>query len=380
MWFTEKQIDFLNILSKNWVDIITGYSKIKEKYYLNNSIFKNKEIPKNFSLHKQDFMSYLDTIRNNITVFKNNNNHNSEIEEIEFDYMMERLNFLAESYDIESYKIWNKIRLNDNIYNLDYYNNIFFKTNNKEILKNNIDIFPVHWKKSKETISKTKLIELLEKVKTLFPDLIYTFWDFSYMSHSKWNIKIPEKTEYTIKNVIILFFHELTHFLRRKNQIHNYWTDYSFSDYMDFEEWIALYNEYYYWNLLINWDYWSYFPIYDYLYSILKYTPITSKKDTFINSLITLKWVSEKTAEDYYNRFYRYTIPGGDKFFLKESCYNNWLKNVKKEIDIDKDNYKKIMSWKIWYSIYNKFNDFWNIEKNQYLDNVFEIIKKEILI
>lgn len=379
MWFSEKQIDFLNILWKTWIDIISGYSKIDNIYYLNNAIFKNKEIPKNFYLHKKDFISNIEIIRNNLMIFKVNNNHNSEIEETEFNYMMERLNFLLESYDIESSKIWNKIKLNDNIYNLDYYNNIFFKTNNKEIFKNNNDIFPIYWEKTKEKISKNRLIELLEKVKIIIPNLLYTFWEFSYMSHSKGTLKIPEKSEYTIKNVIILFFHELTHFLRRQNQINNYWFDYSFSDYMDFEEWIALYNEYYYWNLLINWWYWEYFPIYDYLYSILKYTPISSKKDTFMNSLITLKWVSEKTAEDYYNRFYRYTIPGWDKFFLKESCYNKWLQNVKKELEDNRDNYNKIMSWRIGYSIYGNFHIYWETNKNILLDWVFEILKKELI-
>lgn len=378
MWFTEKQIDFFKILSNHWVDIISWYKKLPGWYYLNPYIFKEKEIPEDFHKHKEDFLEYINRIKYNLNIFTSNNLNNSDIENIELNYLTDRIEFLSNLYDTESLKIWNIIKDLKPI-NIDYYNDIFFKITN-DYIKNNFskEIFPVHWEKTKQKISKLRLIELLELVKLTIPELNYTFWDFSYMAHSKWTLKIPDKTEYSIKNIIVLFFHELTHFLRRQNQINNYGFDYSFSDYMDFEEWIALYNEYYYWNLLINWWYWEYFPIYDYLYSILKYSSLNDKKQLFKDSIIKLKWVSDSIAEDYYYRFYRYTNVWWDKFFLKESCYSRWLTNVKNELQKDKNNYNKIMSGRIWFNIYNQFDIYWEKNNSRYLEWVFETIKKEL--
>lgn len=71
---------------------------------------------------------------------------------------------------------------------------------------------------------------------------------------------MPDKNKYYIKNLLVLIFHEMAHYIRNYNNKIIFWNYFSFFDANTFEEWLALNNEYFYWNNILNNEYWSYYP------------------------------------------------------------------------------------------------------------------------
>jgi hypothetical protein len=220
-------------------------------------------------------------------------------------------------------------------------------------------------------LEKEEVIELLEFTKRIFNNLNWDFWNFWNMFHSSWILKIPNKNNYNIREVIVLFFHEMTHFIRYSNTIKNLWFNYTFEDYWTLEEWIALYNEYYYWNKIIK--YWEYNPYYDLCFQVLQEKISEEEKKEKIYNILKNKWFSKEKSLSYYFRFYRYSIVGTQKFFLKDLIYTKSYNLVKKLL-LNKKNYDKIMSWRIWL----KQLDFLGIKNTDYI-KYFENLQNKLI-
>lgn len=369
-----------------------------DKKEINNNI-KNNDL--DILNLKKIFLLRIDYWLEKIEDLKIEINRNKKLNDYEIKILLNELGiekdkyvFIRNTFDIELYK---------------YDKNLFNKINNdNQILNkiNDINYLDLSWKlydldksyldkikkidikniknDNKESlnllIKKDQLIELLNYAKKHLPnsfsfDISNKYWN---LSHSNGIIKIPSKEEYSLRFIITLFFHEITHFFRFYNWIKNLKLNFVFSDYYTLEEWIALYNEYLYWNKIIN--IWEYIPIYDILYNILldKNLNDIEKSISFANTLIDLKWFSIKTCDLYFKRFHRYTLYWSNKFLFKEIIYNKWLENVKKLINNDKSNYYKIMKGKIWISFFDKNNDWSKIYENIFnKKSFFKIFKQE---
>jgi hypothetical protein len=187
-------------------------------------------------------------------------------------------------------------------------------------------------------------------------------------------LKIPNEKQYNIKKIIVIFFHEMTHFFRYINWKNNLWFDYYFSNYDSLEEWIAWYNEYYYWNKVI--DYGEYDSYYDMCYQIILEDISEKEKKEKIFEVLKNKWFDRKKIDDYYKRFYRFTKIWWKELFLKDLIYSNAYDNVLKLIKKDEKNYEKIMAGKIW--IFELENNFVNSKNNFDSKEFFNIIVEEI--
>jgi hypothetical protein len=288
---------------------------------------------------------------------------------------LKKIEFIKWVYDIEANKLDSNYILKEELENYDYYNEIFYwftKENLKEeiIISENkgLDIF----------ISKKKLIKLLEFSKNIIPELKWNFWSFAWLSHDFGILNIPEEEQYNIKRIIAIFFHEMTHFFRYLNWKNNLWFNYIFADYDDLEEGITTYNEYHYWNKII--DYWKYNAYYDKCYQILLEDISEEIKKEKIFQVLKNKWFNKEKTDLLYTRFYRYTKIWSNKLFLKELIYNNAYKNVSKLLEENTENRKKIMSWNIWlFELENNLiNSDNNFEELKYFDIMVEEIKNII--
>ena len=210
----------------------------------------------------------------------------------------------------------------------------------------------------------------------MIPELKWNFWSFIWLSHDFWILNIPDDKEYNIKRIIAIFFHEMTHFFRYLNWKKNLWFSYKFEDYNDLEEGITTYNEYLYWNKIIN--YWKYNAYYDKCYQVLLEDISEEMKKEKIFNVLKNKWFNKNKTDLLFTRFYRYTKIWSNKLFLKELIYSNAYKNVIKLLEEDKNNYKKIMSWNIWLFELeeNLLNSDKNFDSKKYFDIMVEEIKK----
>jgi hypothetical protein len=296
------------------------------------------------------------------------------VKEIKFIY--KKIDFLKNIYDFEANKIDHKYEISYPEFDYDYYNKKFFWVTSKNISED-INILPLE--DNKDTLTKIQLIELLDYSVLNVPWLKYKFWSFIFMSHSSGTLCIPNKKIYTLREVITLFFHEMTHFFRRYNSIRNFWTFYWFSDYLKIEEWFALYNEYMYWRKLIAWL--KYNPYYDACYNILLNKELTEKekKDKIIY-ILWVKWFTKEKSLNYYYRFYRFSKIGSNKFFLKDLIYTKWYKKVRSMIKINPYVYDYIFSWRIWISAIkeNICEVRNNFDTKSYFSSILLEIKKRI--
>jgi hypothetical protein len=200
--------------------------------------------------------------------------------------------------------------------------------------------------------SKEEVIYLLECSKIIIPSIRYDFWDYPNLAFNWGLLKIHDTKKFHIKDVISLIFHEMTHFFRYKNWIKNLWFFYSFSDYPTLEEWIAIYNEFIYWNRLI--DYWWKDPIYDICFQYLLEDITEEEKIKKISKLLWTKWFWAKKSNDYYHRFYRFAKIWSKNLYLKDLIYTKWYYNVVELIEEDPDNYDRIMAWRVWVNTLRK--------------------------
>lgn len=299
-----------------------------------------------------------------------------EILKKEIHFIYKKIDFLKNVYDFEAHKIDNKYKISYPEFDYDYYNKIFFWVTKKDILKK-IEITPQE--ENNQFVTKKQLIELLDFSALFVEWFKYWFWAYVYMTHSEWVLVIPNKKIYSLRELITLFFHETTHFFRRYNNIRNFWSNYWFSDYMKFEEWFAIYNEYYYWEKLIPWI--NYNPYYDACYEILENKKFNQKqKQEHVYKILKIKWYSRDKALHYYYRFYRYSVLWWNQFFLKDLVYTKWYDRVLKMIKKDPNNYDIIFSGRIWPSaikskLYDTTNNF---DTRSYYEAILLEIQKKI--
>jgi len=310
------------------------------------------------------------------------NKNNKKIIEKEIFVKLKKIEFLKKIYDVEANKLDSNYKIQEELEDYDYYNKIFYWFT-KENLSEEIVI--LENKDLNTFISKDNLIKLLEFSKTLIPELKWNFWSFAGLSHDDWILNIPDEKKYlgapwgyNIKRVIAIFFHEMTHFFRYLNWKNNLWFHYIFSDYDDLEEGITTYNEYYYWNKII--DYWKYNAYYDKCYQILLKNISEEEKKEEIYQVLKNKWFNKQKTDILYTRFYRYTKIWSNKLFLKELIYNNAYKNVSKLLEENPETRKKIMVWNIWlYELENNLiKNSKNFEELEYFNIMVEKIKNII--
>lgn len=335
---SKNNVFFLKPLKKNNIlqnPVIFWYWKIKDlkeyKYIYLWNLYKKK--------------LKLDKIRKNIEKNKSkiwDTFYRILIKEIKFIY--KKIDFLKNVYDFEANKIDNSFEISYPEFDYDYYNKRFFWVTTESIFE---DTKILKLEKNYDTFTKKQLIELLKYSKINVEWLKYKFWEFAFMSHSAWTLCIPTKKEYSLREIITLFFHEMTHFFRRYNSIKNYWSVYWFSDYTKIEEWFALYNEYLYWRKLIP-DL-KYNPYYDACYNVLlnKNLDQVEKKEKVVE-ILSIKWFSREKSLNYYYRFYRYSTIWSNKFFLKDLIYTKWYRRIRKILKEDPSLYDSVFSWRVW--------------------------------
>ncbi|MDP2090662.1 MAG: DUF1704 domain-containing protein [Candidatus Gracilibacteria bacterium] len=298
------------------------------------------------------------------------------IKEIKFIY--KKIDFLKNVYDFEANKIDPNYKVTFPELNYDYYNKKFFGLTKKDISKN-IEIVPIE--KSELFIYKSKLIELLEFTVAHVEGFKYKFGTFVLMSHSAGILNIPNKKSYSLREIITLFFHEMTHFFRRYNNLRNYGTSYGFLDYMKIDEGFSLYNEYYYGKKLMKGL--KYNPYYEACFEVLLNIKLTEEeKKEKIYEILKIKGFDKDKSLYYYYRFHRYSAFGSNQFFLKDLIYTKGYKSVKKLLKTDPLYYDIIFSGKIGMSFIKKqiYDCSNNYDVKSYFDDILLEIKDKFNI
>jgi len=290
----------------------------------------------------------------------------------EINVNLAKINFLKETYDIEASKIdWTYIYTPKRIH-YNYYNRILFWISKIEATKN---FNPKICTSFTNNISKQQLTKLINFSKKINPKIKFKFWKYNNFQFLNDYIKITNKEKYNIQNIISIFFHETTHFYRKQNAINNFWYAHNFSDYTSLEEWISLYNEYKYWNMITS--YWEYIPYYDYCYNILNSDLQEKEKIKSIHNILKCKWYNKIKSLNYYYRFFRYSPLWGKDFFLKDLIYANAYKNVSSLIKQDQNNYEIIMSGKIWLNEIKQKHFY--VQNNENSKQYFDKMVKKII-
>lgn len=370
---------YLKKISEIKIDLIWNI-KIKWDKIINQAIFKN-DFERDLIKYKNIFFGKINKKYEKLN--KVEKDIKKEIyfkEEIkillnEINVKKEEINFFKETYDIEANKIDNNYKIENKNINYNKYNKIFFHVTKKELYKN----YKISSNNNlKIILSKGKLIELIKYSDSIMPEIKFKFWDYGNFSHNNWILKIPDNKKYNIQNIISLFFHETTHFFRYINWIKNLWFDFLLSDYVQTEEWIAIYNEYNYWNKIL--DYWELNPYYNICYKILLEDISENEKQNKIHDILHIKWYNRKKSLNYYYRFYKYSQLWSKNLFLKDLIYNSWYNNVKKMINNNEKSYEKIISGRIWiFWIENNIIDNKkNLDSKKYFSKMAKKIKSYI--
>jgi len=375
---SEVKIELIETKLVDWkiLNLVIFWDKIPEDLIEYKTVFLKNMLEKTEKL-----INIIEEISNSpIIPFHKGDEHiltetDKKIIEKEIFVKLKKIEFLKKVYDVEANKLDSNYEINEELENYDYYNEIFYwftKENLKQeiIISENkdLDIF----------VSKEILVELLEFSKNIIPELQWNFWSFAGLSHDDWILNIPDEKEYNIKRIIAIFFHEMTHFFRYLNWKNNLWFDYIFADCDNLEEGITTYNEYYYWNKIIN--YWKYNAYYNKCYQILLKNISETEKKEQIFQVLKNKWFNKQKTDILYTRFYRYTKIASNKLFLKELIYNNAYKNVSKLLEDNPENRKRIMAWNIWLSELenNLIKSSKNFDELEYFDIMVEKIKNII--
>lgn len=197
------------------------------------------------------------------------------------------------------------------------------------------------------------------------------------MSVSWFTLNIPNKENYNLKEVITLFFHEMSHFIRMYNTFTNLGIEYTFYNNYELEEGIAIYNEHHYWNQII--DYGEYYPWYDKIYNILFRDDLTNlQKEEMMFHILHFRWVNESKTKKYFQRFYRYSPLWWTELFLKESIYSRSLKRVQSLVEEGYTiSYLMRVKWNI--DVIKELTERYNIKENSIHEEYFDIIKNKII-
>lgn len=254
----------------------------------------------------------------------------------------EKIDFLKKVYDTEALKI-NPKHKNSVTSKIDYdkYNSLFFWTSKNDIYS--APKFKAHTLPD-ITFSEEKLYSLIQYSRKILPELDFSLWDYPWNFYRNCKIHIPQKESYNIQDIICLFFHETTHFFRDYNGYKNLWFFYRFEWVPTLEEGIALYNEFYYGNQIVN--YWEYIPHYNYCFQALLENTSFDEKKQKVYEVLRHKLFDKKKSDKYFYRFYRFSAYNSDDFFLKDLIYYSGYQRVQKLMQ-DEKVYEKIMAGKI---------------------------------
>ncbi|MDD3145441.1 MAG: DUF1704 domain-containing protein [Candidatus Gracilibacteria bacterium] len=367
---SSKNVVLLKPLMKNNImqnPVIFGYSKIPDlkdyRYiYLGNLYAQKSKLQKVFNRIERN--------KSKLEISQ------YEILKKEIKFIYRKIDFLKNVYDFEANKIDSKYKISYPEFDYDYYNKIFFGVTKSDILK---DIVISEQEEYNQFITKNQLIELLKFSVEKIPGLKYKFGAYAFMSHSSGVLVIPNKKLYSNRELVTLFFHEMTHFFRRYNNIRNFGTNYGFSDYMKIEEGFALYNEYKYGEKLITGL--KYNAYYDACYNVLLNKKYNQKQRIeHIYKILNVKGFSREKSLHYYYRFHRYTSLGAKQFFLKDLVYTKGYELVNKKININSKYYDIFFSGRIGMSLikaklYNTQNNF---DTKNYFESILIEIQKKI--
>lgn len=261
---------------------------------------------------------------------------------LEIENRLLKLEFLRYIYNTEAHKIDPRVEVYYP-YSIEIYNKAFFWLTQCDIGHN---LSLEGCKAYPEVYTKNELLGLIQKAQEYCPEMQFKFGKFAGFSHGDGILKIPNRKHYTIQNIIVLFFHEATHFFRTLNGTRNLGFPFQFSWYSTLEEWMALYNEYLYGNKICN--YGKYIPHYNLCINVLLMDISQKEKKDKIYEILSCKWLTRERADKYYIRFHKYCELWWKHLFLKDLIYYNGHKNVKKLISQNAENYDKIMAWDIW--------------------------------
>jgi len=345
-----------NICLRCWTNI--NWIIVHKRLFANSSWISIKKLKKNYKQIKKKINEYNEKLNKIYNYYQDN-----KIISAEINYHINVHKFLLDIYDIDANKLNKDFKIKK-IPNYDFYSELFYSVRKKDIP--DIDYNPEYntnyiWTQA----DKKEIIKLLNITKKFFPKLKYYFSDnFWNMAVSWFDLYIPNKDFYNLKEIITLFFHEMSHFIRMNNMYKNTWIKYWFFNNYKIEEGIALYNEYYYWNQII--DYGEYYPWYDKIYNILfneNYTE-QEKKDE-IYKILYYRWFDKDKTEKYYQRFYRHAPLWWTELFLKESIYSRSLDYVNRLL-------------KEWYSISYLMQTKWDINIIKELGSIYKIKENNI--
>lgn len=373
-------IHYLKQIKKNTVFLFNA-KKIEGKV-VNQAVFWKEKID-DYHAYKKVFLEKMKEkklalmhLREELYAKEENFLHR-DIVEWELDYQIEVINFLVYTYDIEAKKLNPNYEGEDDINAIDYdhFNEVFWGVkkdylNQKFTLskKKKIDIY----------LTQEEVKELLDYAKTILPEIRYDFWDYPNLAFNWGLLKIHNEKLFHVKDVISLFFHEMTHFFRYHNGIRNLGFFYSFSDYPTLEEGIAIYNEFRYGNRLI--EYGGKDPIYDICFQYLLEDISEEEKIKKLQRLLSLKGFNNKKVHDYYDRFYRFTQIGSKNFYLKDLIYTISYKNVEKLIKEDDHNYERIMVGRVGIHTYRKgiIKPDRNLDSEKFFSQMENMLRKKI--
>ncbi len=325
---------------------------------------------------KENLNKLVNQYNKNLNQISKNNKNGLFKQEIE--YSLAKNTLLLESFDIEANKINSKWKLLDKLPNYDFFSKKIYWIKSNEIKI--IWPLPKYNSSYQIKIMKNDFKKLISKAESFFDKIEFKIWNYPNFAVNKFTIKIPEKEEYNLQEIITLFFHEMTHFIRFDNMQKNIWFIYQFSDKNELEEWLALYNEYFYWNQII--DYWDYYPYYHKVYNVLMKKWTIEEKFNEMYKILSCKWFSKEKTEKYFQRFYRFTPLWWEKFIFKEAIYYNAYQNVNKLLN-EWINLDYLMSMKWWFNSINYFLE-WkklnNVNYKKYFETMVKEIKKVFLI
>lgn len=297
---------------------------------IHNYLFPNNDISVN-DLTKRKEVINLDILNKNREldkIFKKNIKETLIKKEIEQIYLKHDL--LFKTYDIEANKLNSEYLIKEDKIDYDFYNKELYWINKKELISDKIEgpksINPDKY------ITKNELNRLFKILNTFFPEVIHKYWNYLNFSASKNIIHIPNKKRYELRDLITIFFHEMTHVIRSINHNKNLWFDYSFFDNREISEGLALYNEYLYWNQIINIG--DYYPYYDKIYQILlKRNQKEDKIEEIYQLLLNKKHITRRQSVLLIKRHYRFNNMRGKDLLLKETTYYNGYKKVKEMLE-----------------------------------------------
>jgi len=247
----------------------------------------------------------------------------------EIDYVIVKNKLLKETFDIEAKKLNSDYKIKDDYPNYDYFSKKIYWVDKSDIYE--IWVLPCNRRFENYKISIDWFKQLLKNAEDFFPNIDIQFWSYANFSVNKDMIKIPIKNFYNIQEIITLFFHEMSHYVRYLNTKRNLGFFHIFSTNYKLEEWLALYNEHYYWNQILN--YGEYYPYYHKVYNVLIKKLSPEEKFEQMYKILSCKWFDKEKVKKYYIRFYRFAPMHKEDFLLKESIYYFSYQNVKKYLD-----------------------------------------------